>query len=103
MNCAWKTAGCSGTAAIGPDRLAKLIAGSLATTGKDQRPISLLNLILSRFKIYRSVRGDIAQGLQLGVKGTPTFYMNGIHLPNLQARFFEAAVLWELRNKGAAK
>jgi protein-disulfide isomerase len=43
------------------------------------------------------VRGDIAQGLQLGVRGTPTFFMNGIRLPNLRGEFFEAAVLWELR------
>lgn len=43
------------------------------------------------------VRGDIAQGVQLGVRGTPTFFMNGIRLPNLRGEFFEAAVEWELR------
>jgi protein-disulfide isomerase len=43
------------------------------------------------------VRADIAQGIQLGVRGTPTFFMNGIRLPNLRGEFFEAAVLWELR------
>jgi protein-disulfide isomerase len=43
------------------------------------------------------VRGDVAQGVQLGVRGTPTFFMNGIRLPGLQAAFFEAAIAWELR------
>jgi uncharacterized membrane protein len=48
-------------------------------------------------KTLELVRGDIAQGIQLGVRGTPTFFMNGIRLPNLRGEFFEAAVLWELR------
>jgi uncharacterized membrane protein len=48
-------------------------------------------------KTLELVRGDIAQGLQLGVRGTPTFFMNGIRLPNLRGEFFEAAVQWELR------
>jgi uncharacterized membrane protein len=43
------------------------------------------------------VRADIAQGLQLAVRGTPTFFMNGIRLPVLRGEFFEAAVEWELR------
>lgn len=48
-------------------------------------------------KTLELVRGDIAQGQQLGVRGTPTFFMNGIRLPNLRGEFFEAAVAWELR------
>jgi uncharacterized membrane protein/protein-disulfide isomerase len=48
-------------------------------------------------KTLELVRGDIAQGLQLNVRGTPTFFMNGIRLPTLRAEFFEAAVEWELR------
>lgn len=48
-------------------------------------------------KTLELVRADIAQGLQLGVRGTPTFFMNGIRLPNLRGEFFEAAVRWELR------
>lgn len=43
------------------------------------------------------VRGDIGQGQQLGVQGTPTFFMNGIRLPTFRGEFFEAAVQWELR------
>jgi protein-disulfide isomerase len=43
------------------------------------------------------VRGDIAQGRQLGISGTPTFYMNGLRLPNLRANMFQAAIEWELQ------
>jgi uncharacterized membrane protein/protein-disulfide isomerase len=49
------------------------------------------------------VKGEINQGVQLKVSGTPTFFMNGLRLPNLRGEFFEAAVLWELRRVGAAK
>lgn len=47
------------------------------------------------------VKGDIAQGQQLQVNGTPTFFMNGLRLPNLRGEFFENAVLLELRKVGA--
>jgi protein-disulfide isomerase len=47
------------------------------------------------------VKGDIAQGAQLQVSGTPTFFMNGMRLPNLRGEYFEAAVLIELRRVGA--
>ena len=43
------------------------------------------------------VRGDIAQGVQLGVRGTPTFFMNGMKLPTWPPEILEAALLWELR------
>jgi uncharacterized membrane protein len=50
------------------------------------------------------VKGDIVQGRQLGVGGTPTFFMNGLQLPNFnRGEYFEAAVLWELRRLGAVK
>ena len=52
-------------------------------------------------KTLELVRGDIGQGLQLGVKGTPTFFMNGLQMPNLRGEFFEAAVQWELRRIAA--
>ena len=52
-------------------------------------------------KTLELVRGDIGQGLQLGVKGTPTFFMNGIQMPNLRGEFFEAAVQCELRRVAA--
>jgi uncharacterized membrane protein/protein-disulfide isomerase len=43
------------------------------------------------------VRADIAQGGTLEVKGTPTFFMNGIRLPNLQPQFLDVAIAWELK------
>jgi protein-disulfide isomerase len=43
------------------------------------------------------VKGEIAQGIQLKVGGTPTFFMNGLQLPGLPGEIFEAAVEWELR------
>jgi protein-disulfide isomerase len=49
------------------------------------------------------VKGDIAQGIQLQVNGTPTFFMNGLRLPNLRGEYFEAAVLAELRKVGVVK
>ena len=48
------------------------------------------------------VKGDINQGIQLGVGGTPTFFMNGMRLPNLRGEFFEAAVEWELKRVSTA-
>jgi protein-disulfide isomerase len=48
-------------------------------------------------KMLELVRGDIAQGRQLGISGTPTFYMNGLRLPNLRANMFQAAIEWELQ------
>jgi protein-disulfide isomerase len=51
--------------------------------------------------VLPQVRADIAQGIQLGVRGTPTFYMNGLRLQNWPAFVFEAAVEWELRRLSA--
>ena len=47
-------------------------------------------------KTIELVKGDIAEGMTLQVRGTPSFFMNGIRLPNLRGEFFEAAVEWEL-------
>jgi uncharacterized membrane protein/protein-disulfide isomerase len=47
------------------------------------------------------VRGDIAQGQQVGVRSTPSFFMNGMRLPNWPGELFEAAVNWELRRVAA--
>lgn len=42
-------------------------------------------------------RADIAQGGTLEVRGTPTFFLNGIRLPNLQPQFLDVAIAWELK------
>jgi uncharacterized membrane protein/protein-disulfide isomerase len=43
------------------------------------------------------VKADIAQGQQLKIEGTPTFFVNGIRLPGLRSEFFDAAIAWELK------
>jgi protein-disulfide isomerase len=43
------------------------------------------------------VRGDIALGKQLRVTGTPTFFINGVRAPGLQAAAFDAAIAYELK------
>jgi protein-disulfide isomerase/uncharacterized membrane protein len=49
------------------------------------------------------VKADIAQGAQLQISGTPTFFLNGMRLPGLRAEFFDAAIAWELRRVGGGK
>ena len=54
-------------------------------------------------KVIELVKGDIMQGQQLKVTGTPTFFMNGIRLPGLRAEFFDAAIAWELKQVQSKK
>ena len=49
------------------------------------------------------VKADVAQGSQLKITGTPTFFVNGMRLPGLRAEFFDAAIAWELRKVQAGK
>jgi len=49
------------------------------------------------------VKADVALGGQLDVRGTPTFFMNGLRLPGLRAEFFDAAIQWELRRVRGAE
>jgi protein-disulfide isomerase len=49
------------------------------------------------------VKADIAQGSQLQISGTPTFFLNGMRLPGLRAEFFDAAIAWELRRVGSGQ
>jgi uncharacterized membrane protein/protein-disulfide isomerase len=49
------------------------------------------------------VKGDVAQGAQLKIGGTPTFFMNGMQLPGLRSEFFDAAIAWELRRVSGGK
>lgn len=48
------------------------------------------------------VKGDIAQGGQLRIEGTPTFFLNGIRLPGLRAQFLDAAIAIEMKKAGVA-
>ena len=49
------------------------------------------------------VKADVAQGGQLQISGTPTFFMNGMRLPGLRGEFFDAAIAWELRRVEGSK
>jgi uncharacterized membrane protein/protein-disulfide isomerase len=49
------------------------------------------------------VKADIAQGQQLKVTGTPTFFMNGMRLSGLRGEFFDAAIAWELERVTSTK
>jgi uncharacterized membrane protein/protein-disulfide isomerase len=48
-------------------------------------------------KTLEAVRLDVQLGQKLGVKGTPTFYLNGIQLPSLRPAYFDAALDWAVR------
>jgi uncharacterized membrane protein/protein-disulfide isomerase len=49
------------------------------------------------------VKGDVTLGAQLGVKGTPTFFVNGVRIPGLKAEFFDAAIAYEMKQAGVIK
>jgi uncharacterized membrane protein/protein-disulfide isomerase len=54
-------------------------------------------------KVLEQVRADVAQGRQLGVNRTPTFFINGVKIEGgLRPQFFDAAIAHELKSKGAA-
>jgi uncharacterized membrane protein/protein-disulfide isomerase len=48
-------------------------------------------------KTLESIRADVQLGQKLGVKGTPTFFLNGIMLPQLRPAYFDAALDWAMR------
>ena len=50
-------------------------------------------------KVLEQVRADARLGQQLGVQGTPTFYINGIQVGSLRPAYFDAAIAY-LLNKG---
>ena len=45
------------------------------------------------------IKGDTALGAQLGVRSTPTFFVNGIKIEGMMApQFFDQAVAYELQH-----
>jgi uncharacterized membrane protein/protein-disulfide isomerase len=48
-------------------------------------------------KTLESIRADVQLGQKLGVTGTPTFFLNGIMLPQLRPAYFDAALDWAIR------
>jgi protein-disulfide isomerase/uncharacterized membrane protein len=80
--------------AMNPETVKKAAATVGGVTDFDKRYAATLEL----------VKGDIAQGAQLKIGGTPTFFVNGMQLPGLRAEFFDAAIAWELKRvEGGAK
>ena len=83
----------SNQAAMNPDSVKKAAASIGGVSDFDARFAGTLEL----------VKADIAQGSQLKIGGTPTFFMNGIQLPGLRAEFFDAAIASELRRVSGGK
>jgi protein-disulfide isomerase len=46
------------------------------------------------------VKRDIAQGAQVNVRATPTFFINGVRIPGVKAEYFDAAIAYELKRAG---
>ena len=64
-----------------------------ADLGEDSRPVP---------QGMESVRVDAQLGSRLGVKGTPTFYINGILIPRtLRPSYYDAAIAYLLEKSGA--
>lgn len=79
--------------AMNPDTVKKAAASISGVTDFEKRYAGTLEL----------VKADIAQGAQLKITGTPTFFMNGMRLPGLRAEFFDAAIAWELKRVTSGK
>ena len=79
--------------ALTPEGVKNALATIAGVKDFDQRFAGTLEL----------VKADVAQGAQLKVKGTPTFFVNGMELPGLRPEFFDAAIAWELKRVNAGK
>ena len=79
--------------AMNPDTVKKAAATVGGVTNFDERFAGTLEL----------VKADVAQGGQLKIGGTPSFFMNGMPLPGLRGEFFDAAIAWELRRVSGGK
>ncbi len=73
--------------AMNPDTVKKAAASVGGVTNFDARYAATLEL----------VKADVAQGQQLKISGTPTFFVNGMRLPGLRREYFDAAIAWELK------
>ena len=48
------------------------------------------------------VKGDVALGRQLGIKSTPTFFINGVKVEGaLPPQYFDQAIAYELQRAGS--
>ncbi|MBY0494040.1 MAG: thioredoxin domain-containing protein [Cyanobacteria bacterium] len=79
--------------AMNPETVKKAAASVGGVTDFDARFAATLEL----------VKADVAQGGQLKISGTPSFFMNGMPLPGLRGEFFDAAIAWELKRVTSAR
>ncbi len=79
--------------AMNPETVKKAAATVGGVTDFDARFAATLEL----------VKADVAQGAQLKIGGTPTFFMNGIQMPGFRPEFFDAAIAWEMRRVSGGK
>jgi len=79
--------------AMNPDTVRKAAASIGGITDFEARYKTTLEL----------VKADVAQGAQLKIGGTPTFFMSGMQLPGLRGEFFDAAIAWELKRVSGGK
>ena len=73
--------------AMNPDSVRKAAASVGGVTDFEARYAAQLAL----------VKMDVAQGQQLQIGGTPTFFVNGMRLPGLRGEIFDAVIAWELK------
>jgi uncharacterized membrane protein/protein-disulfide isomerase len=71
-----------------PDLVREGVKGVAGVTDFDAQYASQLEL----------VKGDIALGALLQVKGTPTFFVNGVRIPIVKPEFFDAVIAYELKH-----
>jgi uncharacterized membrane protein/protein-disulfide isomerase len=71
-----------------PDMVREGVKGVAGVTDFDAQYPSQLEL----------VKGDIALGALLQVKGTPTFFVNGVRIPIVKPEFFDAVIAYELKH-----
>jgi uncharacterized membrane protein/protein-disulfide isomerase len=73
---------------ITPDLVREGVKGVAGVTDFDAQYAKQLEL----------VKGDIALGVSLQVRGTPTFFINGVRIPIVKPEFFDAAIAYELKH-----
>jgi uncharacterized membrane protein len=54
-------------------------------------------------KVLEEIKAEAKIGRDLGVSGTPTFFVNGIKVPSLRAVYFDALIASELARSESAK
>jgi protein-disulfide isomerase len=69
----------------------------VVTTLEQVAQISSADFDAQYAKTLEAIRADVQLGTKLGVKGTPTFFLNGIQLPSLRPAYFDAALDWAIR------